>query len=121
MTAPLEHRYRYMTRINWAGIANLANCDKEHVRKVWSGLEKNKRLSALLATMELPRKIDWRQVAERLNPYLVKPCNPRYIREIACGQRRNKKIYKDLKAVGIIDMVEKQRSFCSAINKQEAI
>ncbi|MDR2582057.1 MAG: hypothetical protein LBC75_01080 [Fibromonadaceae bacterium] len=121
MTATLEHRYRYMTRINWSAIGNIAGCSRWKVNDIFAGRKTNKRLSALLATIELPRKIDWRKVAERMNPYLTKPINPRYLREIACGQRRNKKLREDLEKIGIIEMLEKQRSFSSSTTKQEAL
>ncbi|MCL1957111.1 MAG: hypothetical protein FWF63_07290 [Fibromonadales bacterium] len=117
----LEHRYRYMTRINWSGIAKLAGSNRMEVNHIFAGRKKNKRLSALLATMELPRKIDWRQVAEVISQFRPKTYSPRYVREIACGQRRNANVLDTLTRLGVIEMLERQRSFCSTANKQEAI
>jgi len=122
MTAiPLEHKYRYMTRVNWAGIANLAGCHRSEVIHIVAGRRKSKRLSALLETMELPRKVDWRRVAEVVSRRRPRPYKPSYVREVATGCRSNKWLYDLLEDLEVLGMVEKQRSFGSIANKQEAL
>lgn len=117
----LEHRYRYMTRVNWTAVGNLAGVRRGRINNIATGRRKSKRLSALLETMELPRKIDWNAVAANLNRYLPRPYPSRYIREVACGYRANKRLKDTLTRAGILEMVEKQKSFSSSTNKQEVI
>jgi len=104
----------FMNRINWAATANViasatsVNYNTTHLYRVANG-RKSQRLSALLPTLAV-KKIDWRAVAaacDELRPP-DRTYKPRYIYEVAKGFRKNAQVFRLLKRIRVIEMLERQ-------------
>jgi len=101
----LEHLF--MTRTNWAAMANIAKCSRARVYDVANGNKASKHLSALLPTLTV-KKLDWRAVANFVSKHRPRPYKPRYVYGVAKGFRKNARLFRLLEDLHVIEMLERQ-------------